>query len=374
MMHPSCRLLVQNSAVRLVVIVTAAALLGTGCAQRTYRVANLPAEYMAPPVANLDTVNLSRLADNTGSSDVIAWGDLLSVEIDAGVPSLPPRVSTVRVAKDGTAGIPLIGRVSMAGMEVEQAEQTIVAASRARDVFTAPYVSVRIEEPRKNRITVVGAVEEAGVFELPRGSSSLLGALVAAGGLSEQAGGDVEIRHTDPRLIAPGVLRADRPDGAVPSRPELVSHEAPVSPAGEVVHVSLLTATEDVQGRHSLHDGDVVNVATRDLPSVHVMGLVNKPGEIEMAANRELRVLEALAVSGGCSSQVADKVVVIRRPSGEEAPITITVSIKKAIDGQDNLLLAPGDTVVVRQTPETVVSDVLKSFIRFGISGSVPLW
>lgn len=359
--------------VRLVAMLLAASVgIESGCAQRTYRVATLPAEYAAPPAAELDTVDLARWAGAAAASDVIAWGDLLCVEIDAGLPTLEPRSTTVRVAKDGTAGIPLVGRVSVAGLEVEQAEQVIGEAARQRNVFPNPYVSLRIEEARTNRVTVVGAVEKPGVYELPRGSNSLLAALVAAEGLSEEACGDVEIRHTDPRLAAPGVLRANSPDTRAPGGPALASHEAPVT--ADVIQVNLLAAADPSAGQHILQDGDVVDVRKRDLPPVHVIGLVNKPGPVEMTANREIRLLDALAVCGGCSSQVADKVAVIRRPPGVQSPVTITTSIKKAIEGEENLLLAPGDTVVVRQTPETVVVDVLKSFIRFGISGSVPMF
>jgi protein involved in polysaccharide export with SLBB domain len=93
-----------------------------------------------------------------------------------------------------------------------------------------------------------------------------------------------------------------------------------------------------------------------------------------MSTKREIRILDALAVSGGCSNHMADRVVVVRRSSNEGPPISIGLSIQKAIEGPDNLLLAPGDTVVVRQTPETVISDLFKSFLRFGISGSVPLY
>ena len=369
-----CGYLGRDAVTRLVGMAAVALLVGSGCAQRVYRVADLPAEYAAPPAANLDTINLSRLANNVGASDVISWGDLVSVEIDVGLPSLPPRVSKVRVAKDGTAGIPLVGRVRLAGMEVEQAEQVIAAACRDRDIFPNPYVSLWIEEPHKNRVTVVGAVEEPGVFELSRGESSLLGALVAAKGLSEEACGNVEIRHTDPRLAAPGVLQAAQPRQPGQRGPELAAHEAPVEPDAGVVHVSLLTTAPDVQGTHAIEDGDVVNVIKRDLPPVYVMGLVNKPGAVETSAKREVRVLDALAVSGGCSNLAADKVVVVRRSPKGDTPVTIELSIKKAIEGPDNLLLAPGDTVVVRQTPETVVTDILKSFFRFGVSGSVPMF
>ena len=127
-------------------LLMAVALIASGCAPRPYRVADVPPGYAALPAANLDTVNLSRLADANGTSDVIDWGDLLSVEIDSGMPSVPPRISTVRVAKDGTAGIPLVGRVAVAGLEVERAEQAIAAASRARDVFPNAFVSLRLVE------------------------------------------------------------------------------------------------------------------------------------------------------------------------------------------------------------------------------------
>jgi len=351
-------------------VVLAALLAGmSGCASRMYRASALPAEYAAMPSSRLDTVDLSRLAGATGANDVIAWGDLLAMEIDPGVASVEPRSVSVRVARDGTVGVPLIGRVAVAGMEVEQAERAIVEAARARGVYPDVFLSLRIEEARQNQITVVGAVEKPGTYALPRGSSSLLAALVTAGGLSNAASGDIEIRHTDPRLAAPRVLQASGPPGAT-----WASHEAVVGGAGEVVHVNLLEVSSHSGGNRALADGDVVNVVRRELPPIHVMGLVNKPGAFELSANHEVRLLDGLALAGGCSSQVADRVVIIRHPPNAESPITIEASIQKAIDGADNLLLAPGDTVVVRQTPETVVIDILKSFIRFGISGSVPLF
>ncbi|HLA85725.1 MAG TPA: polysaccharide biosynthesis/export family protein, partial [Thermoguttaceae bacterium] len=307
MKYPRSRLLSRGSTPALLAALVVMSL-APGCASRTYRSSQLPAEFTATPAADLDTLNLSGLAGSTVAQDVIAWGDLLSVEIDAGLPEIEPRVSSVQVAKDGTARIPLVGPVQVAGMDVEQAEAAIIAASQSRGVYLNPFVSVRMETPRKNYVTVVGAVEKQGRYGLPRGSSSLMSALVRADGLSDQAGGEVEIRHTDPRLTSPMFLGADasanQTDGARP-----VAHEIPGPSADGVVRLNLLDAAEkNTAGKQELQDGDVVNVVARETPPVHVLGLVTKPGKVKTAANRDLYLLDAVAQAGGVANPVADRV------------------------------------------------------------------
>ncbi|NLE38813.1 MAG: hypothetical protein GX621_12385 [Pirellulaceae bacterium] len=353
------------------VAVTAAITLFSGCASRVFRPTNLPAEYAASPAVQLDTLDLSSLAGSKNSADIIHWGDLLEIEIDSGLPSIPPRVSSVRVARDGTAKIPLIGSVAVGGMELEQAETAVVAAARARDVYLSPYVSVTIAEMRKDRITVVGAVEKPGTYELPRGSASLMAALVSAEGLADSASGDVEIRPTDIRLAGPMLGANDAQGGGDSAR--LASHEE-VRPSGvPAVRVNLFADNAGMANRE-LRDGDVVNVMKRDLPPIHVLGLVNKPGAFEVTANRDLHLLDALAMAGGLSNPVADRVTVRRRVAEDAENITIVASVRKAMDGRENVLLSPGDTVMVRQTPETVVVDVFKSFVRLSIGSSVALF
>ena len=74
-----------------------------------------------------------------------------------------------------------------------------------------------MKQCRTNKITVVGAVNKPGPHELPRGSSSLMAALVAAEGLTKEAGTEVEIRHTDSRQATAGGPQSPAPysaDGA----------------------------------------------------------------------------------------------------------------------------------------------------------------
>jgi hypothetical protein len=55
--------------------------------------------------------------------------------------------------------------------------------------------------------------------------------------------------------------------------------------------------------------------------------------------------------------------------------VRIRVSIREAKrDGEANVRLAAGDVVSVEETPATFVLDLMRNFIRFGLSSSVPLF
>ena len=218
-----------------------------------------------------------------------------------------------------------------------------------------------------SKVTVVGAVKTPGTVELPRGSTSLMAAILAAGGLNKEAGVEVEIRHTDSRQKA----QADGRRLARPTRRPrrlaggLSSHRrCPRSSSG-----SHAAATAGAMKVPALRDGDVVHVASRTLPPVYVIGLVRKPGEFPYPTNQQLRVLDALALAGGASNPIAEDVLVLRQVPGAAEPARIAVSIQAAKNGRDNSVLAPGDTVSVEQTPATVFVDVIQTFFRFGLGG-----
>ena len=237
-----------------------------------------------------------------------------------------------------------------------------------------PSSRCELNESRKNQVTVVGAVETPGAFELPRGASSLMAALVAAGGLSEEASGDVEIRHTDPRLVVPGVLEANRPEGptagqararlargAAAGRRRGRSRESPGGGDGRP------GPTHAPGRRRGERDQAEPASGTRDGTGKQARGDRNVGKAGGSAAGRPGAFRRLFQPGGGqgrdCPAAGG------RRGSDHDRR-----EHQKAIDGDENVLLSPGDTVVIRQTPETVVTDILKSFIRFGISGSVPLF
>jgi polysaccharide export outer membrane protein len=232
-----------------------------------------------------------------------------------------------------------------------------------------------MKQCRTQKVTVVGAVNAPGCHQLPRGASSLLAAINAAGGLSKEAGTEIEIRHTDSREASTQQPQAssvaNNSDGSDKSV-QLASFEQTIPNTGlGMTKIDLQAAAAGSIRVPDLHDGDVVNVARRKLPSVYVLGLVRKPGEIKFPTNQELRMLDALAMAGGVSNPVAEEVLVIRKVQNSPDPVRISVSIQDAKNGNENIALAPGDMVTVEQTPATVAIDIVQTVVRFSVGGSL---
>lgn len=350
----------------------------TGCAKNKFTARTLPRRFHAMPTTNAKTIDLTRLASATLQNDLINKGDVIEVNISAGLSKDDTIEVVSRVNDRGEASLPHVGDVPLEGLELEEAEAVISTACIERGLFRAPHVTVTMKRPKVNRVTVVGAVEEQGTYELRSGQTDLLAALVAAGGLAEDAGTVVEIRH-------PGYRNTRRPPPAPPIAGDdssgtghaLTAHTeaepagASVQQAsGQTLRVDLTSLTNVSQGnRLELEDGTVIMVERRDPQPIQVLGLVRKPDVYDFPVGKNLRVLDALAMAGGIDSPVANKLYVIRRRPGMPEPAVIELSLSKAKrNGMENLLLEPGDTVSVEQTPATIVLEAVR-MIGIGVSG-----
>jgi polysaccharide biosynthesis/export protein len=349
----------------LSVALVMAAVSGGGCARaRIYQASKLPTEYFAQGVENVQTIDLSRLGGHASGSKQIGQGDLLEVVIETGYAE---QVDTAqaRVADDGYAAIPLVGRLYLAGLEPEQAERAIAAAAVERGVYRNPAVTVDIKRQRTNRVTVIGAVENPDVYELPRGSSSLMTALVAAGGLSPSAGTSVEIRRASSTAQV-GAVAGDHVTQAG-------FRQGAGRTAAGPSRVNLVEAARQNGAAFPLGDGDVVMVEKRDPQPFDVLGLVTKPGRFELPANKDLYLLDALAMAGGVTTPWADKAHLIRHVDGQREPVVVEISIREAKEqGTGNLRLAPGDVVSVEQTPRTLVTGALRAVAPYSIAAIIP--
>lgn len=355
------------------VLLVAVSLMSMGCTTTNkYYAATLPPELQAPPVASSSTVDLSNLALQTGGEELIGPDDVLEINISAGLSTHDTVLWLVRVDRNGLVHLPDIGSVQLGGMDEQTAEQAVKTACMQRQLFRNPHVTVSPKQRPKNRVFVLGAVQKPGRYELPRRSSDLLAALVAAGGLAENAGTNVEIRN-------PGAGETGSGSGSAPIAGEArgglqtIGHAVPASSAAgpQILQIDLVSATQSPGKGYFVADGGIVVVEKRDPTPIKVLGLVQRPGIFEFPLNQELRVLDAIAQAGGVSSPLADKVYVIRRLSPAEEPVVIELSVSNAkTDGISNLRLAPGDTVSVEQTPATMFLDTLK-IIRFGIGASL---
>jgi polysaccharide export outer membrane protein len=92
-----------------------------------------------------------------------------------------------KVRPDGKITIPVIGEVMARGKKPAQLANEL--QERLKTVLNAPSVIVTLEAGVEPKVSVVGEVKNAGVFQLEHGSN-VLHALAAAGGLSDYADAD----------------------------------------------------------------------------------------------------------------------------------------------------------------------------------------
>lgn len=317
----------------------------------------------------------------------IGLGDLLAVSINSGLKEESSRPFEIRVAHDGTLLVPLVGDVPVAGMEPEEAGRQIAEIAIRRGVYRQPYVTVQSIEQAMNHVTVLGAVTKPGSYKLARGSSDLISALAAAGGLTDEASTQIDIVHQQtPTFLAGG--QGPAAQGETAGGIQLASFEggentpetaaanaaATASPT-RTVRVDLAMAQQAAGESLQLGERAVVMVHAREEQVIHVTGLVKRPDQFELPQGTDVRLLDAVALAGGISSPVADKVIVIRQLKNMPEPLTIQASLSKAKRNPDleNVRLAAGDLVSVEATPATVIVDTASRVLRasFGFSSRV---
>ncbi|QEG36651.1 polysaccharide biosynthesis/export family protein [Bythopirellula goksoeyrii] len=366
-----------------------------GCQSAQYRAASLPNQFRAKPSPGDVSVNMARLTGAGYDNSLIGPDDMLEITVMSGRNEEKPVPLVARVSKDGAVDVSPIGPVAVKNLDPAVASERIAKAAVERGIFIQPNITVEIKKKAVNHITVLGAVEKPGLHEVSRNSSDVVSALALAGGLTDEAGTEVEIirqhvakRNTYTRFADYSVEQPptnSEEEGSVqqtayndlfPEGPPAAQAKALTEPADEQVARRIdLASLPNHYSRDEFHleDRDVVMVKARKKRSIHVGGLVEKPGQFELPATEDLRMLDAIALAGGSSSLMADKVYVIRQVAGEPKPVVILASMQKAKqDGAENLLMAEGDMISIEQTPITAVYDALGKFMHLtvGVSGN----
>jgi polysaccharide export outer membrane protein len=350
--------------------------LAAGCNGPVYRAGSLPPEMLVAPKPESTGVNLANIAAPGGDQSRIDAGDLVEVTVASGRDGEESHPTATRVSDAGAAEVPLVGPVPIAGLEPFEAGQRIADASVERGIYRRPHVTLEIKAKAVNRVTVMGAVKKPGVYELPRASSDVVSALASAGGLTDAAGTELEIVR---QAAAPGPLfdpAATPLAGAADPAAGMVRQAGYQSTAGEpalqragpqTVRVDLAKANS-AAGDYRLGDRDMVMVVPQEKEVVFVTGLVNKPGQFDLPPKQDVRLLDAVAMAGGVSVPIADKVLVIRHMKGKVEPVPIGASLAGAKrNGRENIVLGAGDVVSIEQTPATAALDTFMKLFRFSV-------
>jgi len=297
-----------------------------------------------PPGVRLDTVAaaVGAAAAQTAPGNDYKLGpeDLLQItlyNVAANEQGVMPRTVDVRVSHQGRITMPLLGDVAVVEHTPSWLEQQLKA--KYRTYFVDPQISVFVREYRSQRVSVLGAVQHPGVFELT-GPKTIVDLLALAGGVTDQASRQVQLVRAGPQ-----------------------------GRESYVVDLQDLTGDPAVPANLTVTGGDVLSVPRAG--SFFVDGAVSKPGAYRL--DRPYTLTQALATAGGCDRDVAQASAtqIFRRRNGT-TPETLTVDINKIPRGEaeDPLIYADDVIVVPISTPRYVVKRFLGAI---GMGIGVPI-
>jgi polysaccharide export outer membrane protein len=257
----------------------------------------------------------------------IGPGDLLEISVF----EAPEMNRTVRVSANGEISLQLLGPVKAAGLAPHELESLLRDQLR-RTYMKDPHVGVFIRELQSHAVSVVGAVNKPGVFQIP-GTRTVIELLSMAGGLADDAGDAVLI------MRGGNLSREGAPEPQNPA----------ADASGEIVKVNLksLLDSADSSLNVAVHPGDIVKVARAGI--VYVVGEVKKPGGFVLKNNENISILQALALAEGVTPTSAkSQARIIRTDPNTDKRIEIPVDLGKILASKEpDPMLQPKDVVFV---------------------------
>jgi polysaccharide export outer membrane protein len=202
-------------------------------------------------------------------------------------------------------------------LQVEQKLATLLEKSYLKNA----QVTVFIKEYQSRKVSVIGAVQKTGDYELI-GKQTLLQLISRAGGLTEKAGNKIIV-----------IRQYDNGKSASLS-----------------IDIEKLMLQGDASLNIPLQANDIINVPMDRFEDIYVFGQVKEPGQIQMKTGTSMTLLRAIAQAGGFTDRARkSSVLVTRRQDGKE--IKIKVNVKKILSGKKpDFVLQPNDVVYVKES------------------------
>jgi protein involved in polysaccharide export with SLBB domain len=249
----------------------------------------------------------------TGLGGAVQPGHVLEITV-AGRPDLG-RLRTVQTT--GVIWMPRLAEVPVAGLTAEQVGAKLTALL-GRHEPARPVVTARVVDEQPAYVQVLGAVGRPGRQKLETGPR-LFDALLAAGGFTPEASGDVLVERREGTFEDGTPLRRFQLPRGDPTPAALAALETRLAP------------------------GDVVTAASSDYVTVKGDGV--RPGRYRLEG--PTTVTGVIAFAGGIARSKARHVTVHRRdPSGRVSTLQADLAAIARGREQDPPLL-PDDTVEV---------------------------
>ncbi|HEY0169533.1 MAG TPA: polysaccharide biosynthesis/export family protein [Pyrinomonadaceae bacterium] len=286
------------------------------------------------PVVNAGSSGAPSLDSMGVKKYLLGPGDVL----DLRVYNEPQFNGPLVVDDEGNVAIPFIEAPIRAQCRSDREIKVDVIKALSK-YLNKPQVSLRITEAKSRPPAVVfGAVRSPSRVQMQR-RVKLLDLLATSGGITEAAGGDIQIFHTE------AVMCPEAEDLLVAAVP--VDSYKPTDPTQVGYDIYSLRELKDgkAEANPVIRPGDIV-IVQEALP-VYIMGAVRSPQGIYLKNDMQLK--QAIAMVGGLVKEAkASSIVIWRRKKGQAEPEKMIVNyndIKK--EKAKDIELQPYDIVEV---------------------------
>lgn len=297
-----------------VLLLLALALGLSGCASRLSPEQAAAMQAMFQPVGKaneapfLSPEELALLEESENPLYLLGAGDVLRVDVYG-----RPEVSGRQViGPDGIVTLPIVGDVKLRDLSREQAQALL--RERLGRYYTAPIVTLAVEEYVSNQVTVIGRVERAGMQNFPH-PPTLAEVLANAGAMP--------ILDKQATLTRCAILRG---------REKLIWVDLKALLNGELAY------------NIRMKKGDIVFIPDSSDTAVYVLGSVTRPGSYRLTPR--MTVLDALAQAGGPDEDAAPGKIGLYRAGAAEMRL---IDLETLIDPSRsiNFALEDGDVLFV---------------------------
>lgn len=211
---------------------------------------------------------------------IVGEGDVLKITVY----EHPDLTIVARVSGDGNIIFPLLGQVRVEGLTVSEVSEKI-ARLLSDGYIVDPQVTVFIQEFRSKKATIMGEVNNPGLYQL-QGDTTFLELISKAGGLTKDAGERAIIKRK-------------------------------TSKGNKVITIDLKKLIEegDTSLDINIQDGDSIYISRAGV--FYVTGEVKKPDAYKYEEGTT--VIKAITMAGGFTDKAStSRVKIIRKKDGKE--------------------------------------------------------
>jgi len=238
-----------------------------------------------------------------------------------------------RVDGDGEIQVPLVGRVHVAGLTVQQTEQEL--NKLLSTYIRRPQVVVSVAEVRSQPVSILGAVNTPGVHQV-QGHKTLLEMLALAGGIRSDAGYRVRITR-------------ELEWGCIPLPGAGLDSSGRFSVAE--INLKEIMEAKNPEENIQIFPHDVISVPKAEM--VYVIGEVKRSGGFVLGERHTISVLQALSLAEGLNVGAdARHARILRLKREADQREELPVDVKDVLNGKkadvalqgDDILFIPGST------------------------------